>query len=87
MLPEVKATRHKIDLGRTFKSLINASDCTIDTAPAHQLRLWLNKIKIELKRERNRGKLRHYRYNMNRHIALAAAHKELTARLDQLNMQ
>lgn len=84
MLPNSSSQRHKTALSTAFKSLILKSDWAIDDAPAHQLRLWLDRVKRELTRERNKGKMRHYRYDMNRHIALAAARNEIAERLDQL---
>ncbi len=67
-----------------LRRLFALPDTTIESAPAHQVRLWLNKVGLELKRERNRGSVQHYRYDMNRHLALAAARNALAMRLEEL---
>lgn len=84
MRPNRNAKKSATNVRGIFLRLFSAPATAIHTAPAHQVRLWLDRVKLELTRERNRGKARHYRYDINKHIALAAARNELTMRLVQL---
>ena len=84
MSPNTTPTLSKSNFKILFWLLFSAPDSEIDYAPAHQIRVWLDKVKFELTRERNRGKMEHYRYDMNRHIALAAARNALAMRLKEL---
>lgn len=67
-----------------FERLFLAPESAIENAPAHQIRLWLEKVRVELIRERNKGTMQHYRYDMNKHIALAAARNALAMQLEKL---
>ena len=67
-----------------FRNLFATPVSAVDTARAHQIRIWLNQVRLELARERNRGKMQHYRYDMNKHMALAAARDVLALRLDEM---
>ena len=67
-----------------FRHLFGESESAISSAPPNKLRQWLDQIKLELQRERNRGKARHYRYDFNRHLALASIRNIISKRLDQI---
>lgn len=84
MLSNSSTALHRSNVKILFERLFSTPDSAIEYAPAHQVRLWLDKVRLELTRERNRGKIEHYRYDMNRHIALAAARNALAMRLKVL---
>ncbi len=71
------------NVGLLFRNLFGEPECVIAAAPPHKLRLWLGRIKLELRRERNRGKTRHYRYVFNRHLALAAVREIILKKLGE----
>lgn len=64
-----------------MKFLIGAVPAEIESAMPHQIRGWMRIIERKLHIERNRGLSRHYRYDLNRHIALASAQRFLAAKL------
>lgn len=64
-------SQEMLAIGLVFRRLFDLPSAAIQTSPPHQIRCWLDRILMELRRERNRGKARHYRYDLNRHIALA----------------
>jgi len=82
MLANSRPSKHQLSFKLLFDRLFAVPASTIDSAPPHQIRQWLDAVKLELVRERNKGKARHYRYDLNRHIALAAARDVLAQRLN-----
>ncbi|MEM5502341.1 hypothetical protein WNY59_12170 [Ahrensia kielensis] len=73
---------HKRSSFFMLKLLLDISPKQLDTAPPHQIRDWINTIEIKLNLERNRGLSRHYRYDLNKHLALASAKHLLRAKLN-----
>lgn len=83
-MPYPSFKQNKVNFKRNISHLFSVVEPEIENAPAHQIRLWLDKVKLQLMLERNRGVARHYRYDINRHMALAAARNALTLKLKQL---
>lgn len=84
MQPNSIKKDHSLKINMLFRSLFATSASAIDTARAHQVGMWLDRVRRELARECSRGKVQHYRYDMNRHMALAAARDILALRLKEL---
>ncbi|WP_018687335.1 hypothetical protein [Ahrensia kielensis] len=52
-----------------IKLFLDISPKQLDAALPHQIRDWIKTIEIKLNLERNRGLSRHYRYDLNKHLA------------------
>jgi hypothetical protein len=72
---------YELNPSAVLKLFVGISSKQLKAASPHQVRGWINTINRKLALERNRGLSRHYRYNLNRHLALASVHRILLARL------
>lgn len=55
----------------------------IKSAPPHQLAKWSSVLDRQLSRERARGINKHYRYDFNRHVALASIRQRVMQALEE----
>lgn len=76
-----QAINHAPNLNRALYQVLAISFNEFGQAPPHLLRQWLEKTQLKISRERNRGISKHYRYSLNRHIALSQIRTAIRSRL------
>lgn len=62
---------------------VNAEPARLERCRRAELREWIDVLSFALRRERNKSMMRHWSYDLNRHIALKSARNRLRAALRQ----
>lgn len=62
-------------------SKVCGNDACLASIPSSELRAWLDTLGRALKRERSKSMMRHWSYDLNRHIALKRARDRVAEEL------
>lgn len=77
------AGTHRAVHGRSIVPILFAGPERLAATPIGELRSWADSITVAIRRERAKSVMRHWSYDLNRHIALKHARDRVAAELER----